>query len=533
MSRLIKSSGAVAVATLIDRILGFARESAYAGFMGTGLVADCFLFALQIPNLFRRLLGEGALTAAFVPIFKHHEAQSGEDAMWRGANAVISGLVMVSVILITSVVVGLTIAIHFIPMTAKHELIASLLRWMFPYVGLACVAAVFVGILNARGHFFLPALGTAILSLVMIASVYFLAPLFGANKVDQVFGLAAGLVLAGLMQAVVQLPTLFREGFRYRWVNPWSDATVRQVMKKMAPATLGVAAYQINVVLTAAIALHSGNHIISSFNYAVRLMELPQGVVGVSLATYLLTELSHLAVGKKFVEFRATLREGMQHLIFINGLATVLLFTLAEPMVRLLFQHGVFLDRDTRLTAVALRFLAPGLIAFSMNNIVARAFYALGDTKTPMVISAACLGLNLVLGVGLIPLLKQGGMGLSNSLSATANTILLFYALKRALPKFSLYDLAGNASSVLAATIVAGISSWSATLAWERFAGHDSILLRLGAVFIPLSLASLVYMGIALWMKLPQAYELTHTGLAVFRRRKSPGPPVPPAQPPV
>ena len=186
MSRLIKSSGAVAVATLISRILGFARESAYAGFMGTGFVADCFLFALQVPNLFRRLLGEGALTAAFVPIFKAQEAKADATSMWRGANAVISGLLLVSAVLIALVLLGLTIAIHWLPMTAKNELIASLLRWMFPYVGLACLAAVFIGILNARGHFFLPALGTAILSLVMIGSVYFLAPLFGVENWEQV-----------------------------------------------------------------------------------------------------------------------------------------------------------------------------------------------------------------------------------------------------------------------------------------------------------------------------------------------------------
>ncbi len=519
MSRLIKSSGAVAAATLISRVLGFLRESAYAGFMGTGFVADCFLFALQVPNLFRRLLGEGALTAAFVPIFKAHEAEADEAAVWRGVNAVISGLIAVTGVLVVLVLVGLTIAIHFVPMTAKHELIASLLRWMFPYVGLACLAAVFIGILNARGHFFLPALGTAILSLVMIGSVYFLAPLFGPEKWDQVYGLAAGLVLAGLCQAAVQLPSLHREGFRYRWVHPWHDPTVRQVVRKMAPATIGVATYQINVMLTSMIALHAGEHIISSFNFAVRLMELPQGVVGVSLATYLLTELSHLAVARKFPEFRATLREGMQQLIFINGLATVLLLVLAEPMIRLLFQHGAFRDADTRLTAVALRCLAPGLIAFSLNNIVARAFYALGDTRTPMVISVACLALNLILGFCLIPYLYQAGMGLANSASAIANTGFLFYALRRALPKFSLFELAGNAASVAGAAVVAAGTAWVTQLQWEAWVGHAHFLQRLGAVFVPIGLASVAYLALSHWMKLPQANDLTRTALGIFRRR--------------
>jgi len=356
----------------------------------------------------------------------------------------------------------------------------------------------------------------------MIASVYFLAPWFGPEKWDQVYGLAAGLVLAGFCQAAVQLPSLHREGFRYRWVHPWNDPTVRQVVRKMAPATIGVAAYQINVMLTAMIALQSGERIISSFNYAVRLMELPQGVVGVSLATYLLTELSHLAVARKFPEFRATLREGMQQLIFINGLATVLLLVLAEPMIRLLFQHGVFRDSDTRLTAVALRCLAPGLIAFSLNNIVARAFYALGDTRTPMVISVACLALNLILGFLLIPLLYQAGMGLANSISAIANTGFLFYALRRALPKFSLVELAGNATSVAGAAVCAAAVAWGINLQWENWVGHGHFLSRLGAVFVPIGLASLVYLALAHWMKLPQAHDLIRTMLGIFRRGSKP-----------
>lgn len=524
MSRLIKSSGAVAVATLISRVLGFARESAYAGFMGTGPVADCFLFALQIPNLFRRLLGEGALTAAFVPIFKEQEAQNDKEAMWHGANAVVSGLLAVAVLLCATAILGLSAAIHWWPMTYRDELIASLLRWMFPYVGLACLAAVFIGILNARGHFFLPALGTAVLSLVMIASVYFLAPLFGAEKEQQVYGLAVGLVIAGFLQAAIQLPSLHREGFRYRWVNPWSDATVRKVVRKMAPATVGVAAYQINVMFTGMIALHSGDRIISSFNYAVRLMELPQGVVGVSLATYLLTELSHLAVARKFPEFRATLREGMQQLIFINGLATVLLIVLAEPMIRLLFQHGVFSDHDTQLTSVALRCLAPGLIAFSLNNIVARAFYALGDTRTPMVISVACLALNLILGFFLIPALSQAGMGISNSLSAGANTFFLFYALRRALPKLSFIEMVGNLAAVLGAAVVAALTAWLSNLVWERYVGHTTFFPRFGAVFFPIALTSLVYLSLSYWMKIPQAKDLTTTLLGLLRLRKKSSP---------
>jgi putative peptidoglycan lipid II flippase len=528
MSRLLKSSGAVAIATLISRVLGFARESVYAGFMGTGFVADAFYYALAIPNLFRRLLGAGALTAAFIPIFKDKEANEGDEAMWHAANAVISGLVVVSAGIVSVIVLLLTFAIHFIPLTAQHELIAHLLRLMFPYVGLVCVAAVFVGILNARGRYFLPALGTTILNVVMIGAVFFLAPLFGVTKAEQIFGLAVGLIIAGFLQGVVQLPSLYQSGFRYRWVTPWKDPTVRQVIRKMAPATLGVAAYQINVVLTQTIALSSGDRIVSSFNYAVRLMELPQGVVGISLATYLLTELSGLASEKKFPEFRSTLREGLLQLVFINALATALLVVLAEPMIRLLFQHGRFVESDTPLAAVALTCLAPGLLAFSLNNILARTFYALGDTRTPMNISVACLSLNLAFAMVFVPSFRQAGMGLANTFSSVTNTVLLFYALKRALPKFSLRELVPNVMSVLGAAVMAGIVAWASHRQWELWQGHAHLVSRFVGVFGPIALASSVYLGVAYWLKLPQAHDLVMTVLGIVRRSKPNPPPSPP-----
>ena len=528
MSRLLKSSGAVGAATLISRVLGFARESVYAAFMGDGAIASAFLYALGIPNLFRRLLGEGALTAAFIPIFKQKEVNEGEAEMWRGACAVLSALAVVSAGLVMLTVLGLTLAVNYVPMPVHTELILRLLRVMFPYVGLVCIAAVFIGMLNARGHYFLPAIGATVLNVVMIGSVWLLAPRFGPDLVDQVFGLAVGLVIAGLLQAAFQLPALHREGFRWRWVTPWRDPTVRQVVRKMAPATIGVAAYQINVLLTQTFALNVDQHIVASFNYAVRLMELPQGVVGVSLATYLLTELSHLSAEKKFPEFRATLGEGLRQVLFINGLACVLLVMLATPIMRLLFEHGKFTSASTARASFALVFLAPGLVAYSVNNILARAFYALGDTRTPMRISLICLAINLVLAVPLILLLRQGGMGLANTISAAANSALLLYALKRALPKFSLREFLPNVAAVSGAAALAGLTAWGGNVLWDRWLGHERLPQQFGAVFVPMALAGAVYLSLALWLKLPQAHEILGLVRGRFLKQQVSPPEVPP-----
>src|SRR5262249_53812748 len=222
MSQMLKSSGAMAAATLTSRVLGMVREMVYASFMGNTWVASAFVMAFQVPNLFRRLLGEGALTAAFIPIFKQKEVQDGEKEMWRAANAVISGLVAAAAAVTVLVVVGITIAL---PAIRKEEtvLMLRLLRLMFPYLLLVCLAAVFIGMANARGHFFVPALGAVLLNLVMIGSVLFLAPMMGGTLPKQIFGLAIGVVVAGLVQALFQLPSLSREGYRWAWVSPWGD----------------------------------------------------------------------------------------------------------------------------------------------------------------------------------------------------------------------------------------------------------------------------------------------------------------------
>src|SRR3954471_14592212 len=247
MSKMLKSSGAMALATLISRLLGMVREMVYYSFMGVGWVNDAFQMAFTIPNLFRRLLGEGALTAAFIPIFKEKEKVEGDAEMWRAANAVISALIIGATVIILIGIVVVSILLLFGFKNGQTLLMLRLLRVMFPYLLLVCLAAIFMGMLNARGHFFMPAIGAAMLNVVMIASVFLIAPAMGKGLERQIFGLAIGVLLAGIVQAACQLPLLRREGFSYRWTTPWKDQTVRRVLRQMLPAILGVAAYQINV----------------------------------------------------------------------------------------------------------------------------------------------------------------------------------------------------------------------------------------------------------------------------------------------
>jgi putative peptidoglycan lipid II flippase len=520
MSQMLKSSGAMAVATLTSRLLGMVREIVYSWFMGDGWVAGAFQYAFTIPNLFRRLLGEGALTASFIPIFKETEKKHGEEKMWHAANAVISGLVIAAAVVVAVVMLGISLVLHFHQFEEQTELLLRLLQVMFPYMLLVCLAAGFMGMLNARGHFFIPAMGATMLNLVMIASVLWLAPRFGVGLPKdqrlpvQIFALAYGVLAAGVAQAAFQLPTLWQDGFRYRWVSPWRNETVRLVVQRMIPGTIGVAAFQLNVTVVLAVAWWVNHQIVADFNYAVRLMELPQGMFGISLATYMLPTLSGLAADKNYSEFRSTLRHGVSTLFFMNLIAAVLLLVLAEPIVLLLYQHGKFHADSTARVAFALECLAPGLIAFSTVNILARAFYALGDTKTPMKISIFCLVMNFILACALVKPLHQGGLGIANTVTSVCNMGLLFFALRKKLGKLEMEPLVKILLPLALAGIAAAIVAWFGWQWWENEIGHATLVLKIGAVFGPAIVAGLVYLALALAFKIPAASEILDFALA-------------------
>ena len=558
MSKMLKASGAMAIATLTSRILGMVREMVYYAFMGNGWVNDAFQLAFMIPNLFRRLLGEGALTAAFIPVFKEKERRQGEKEMWRAANAVISGVVVVSCVLVAAVMLGVSLALAYgappadapvavVPMaqTLTHPattnllaigpatvhhwgpgqfpertvLMLRLLRMMFPYMVMVCVTAVMIGILNARGHFFIPAMGAAMLNVVMIASVLWLAPHMGHQLPVQMFALAVGVLLAGLAQAAFQLPTMWKDGFHYQWVSPWRDETVHRVVRQMVPGTIGVAAFQINVLIVQGAAFMVGTGIVSSFNGAVRLMELPQGLFGISLATYLLPTLAGLAAEKNYPEFRSTLRNGLSTLIFLNLIASVLLVVLAEPIVRLLFERGAFTALSTEHVAYALMCLAPGLVMFSTVNILARAFYALGDTKTPMKISIACLVINFAIACVLLKPFREGAPGIANTLTSVVNVGLLAFTLRKKLARLDMESLKKTLLPLGILAAVGGAIAWESWQLWEHQIGHATLVRKIGAVFAPAILAGLVYVLAAFALKIEAAKELLAFALVKFKRR--------------
>ena len=345
----------------------------------------------------------------------------------------------------------------------------------------------------------------------------------GSELDQQIFALAIGVLVAGVAQAAFQLPTLRHEGFRYRWISPWRNETVHRVVRKMIPGMIGLAAFQLNVTIIQGLGLWLDTPeqpLIAPFNYAVRLMELPQGMFGISLATFLLPMLSSLAAEKNYGEFRSTLSHGISTLLFLNLIASVLLVVLAEPIVRLIFEHGgKFGPAATQRASFALMCLAPGLVAFSTVNILARAFFALGDTRTPMKISIACLVLNLVFTCILVGPLRQGGLGIANTLSSALNVSLLVHALRRKLGKLEMQTLARTLLPLAIAGASALVVAWQGMRFYEDSFGHGTLTLNFGAVFAPATAAGLTYWIVATVFKIPAATEISHLVLQRFRRK--------------
>ena len=514
MSQMLKSAGAMAGATLVSRVLGMAREICYARFMGDGPVAGAFMLAFMIPNLFRRLLGEGALTQVFIPIFTAKEKTAGEVEMWRSANAVVSGLLVVSAVLVGLVLAGVSAVLAWGNLEGNTKLMLELLRWMFPYMGLVCVAAVVIGMLNARGHFFVPALAPAILNIILIVAVLVFAPRIEGGLKEKIFALAIAVLAAGAIQLVYQLPLLRREGFRWRWVSPWQNDTVREVMRKLAPAAIGAAAFQINVLATQCLGFWAGDHVVASYTYAVRLMELPQGLFGVSMAVFLLPTLAGLAAEQKEGKFQSTLSEGLGHVIFINSLMFVFLMVMPDAMVRLLFERGAFTANSTEHVAFALRCLAPALVFYSITGLLVRAFNARGDVKTPMKISLLCLCVNLALAVALLGRfpeeLRQGAFGIANSLSACLNCVLLAMALKRRGIKLDLSVKRGPRASLQLATctLLAAAAVGGGLLLAYHLWGTQGFGPRVGAVFLPMTMGALLHLGLGGLLGVPTVRQI-------------------------
>jgi putative peptidoglycan lipid II flippase len=439
--RVARHAGVVGAATMLSRVLGLVREQVMATLFGAGFASDAFNVAFRIPNLLRDLFAEGAMSSAFVPTFTSVLQKEGRAAAWAFGRRLMSWLfwVLVAVCLVGGIFAPWIVrafAPGFANIPGKLELTVFLTRVMLPFLPLVALAAATMGMLNALGRFAVPALAPSALNLGMVIGGLALIPLMARFDQPAVLAMAVGVVIGGLAQFLCQLPSLMREGFRPGIELPRPHPGVARVAALMAPATIGLAATQINLLVSTLIASLLEQGSVSWLWYAFRLMQLPIGVFGVALATVSLPALARAAVDDDLAALKSTLSATLRLVFVLTIPAALWLAVMAQPVIAFLYEHGRFGAGDTHRTADALLMYCVGLPAFAGVGIVTRAFYALGDTRTPVRASFVSVGLNLVLNLLFIGPLRPLGLGhlglaLATSLTSIANLTQLLLALRR------------------------------------------------------------------------------------------------------
>lgn len=467
-SRLARSAGLIGVATMASRILGVVREAVLAAYFGAGTAMDAYNVAFRVPNLVRDLFAEGAMTAAFVPTFTRRLARDGREEAWRLGNLVINALLVATG---TLVVLGIVfagpitrvIAPDFANVPGKLELTADLTRTMLPFLATVAVAVAMMGMLNSLHRFFVPALAPAMFNVATILCVVALVPAMPRIGLPPIAAIAIGTLVGGIGQVALQWPVLRREGFRYRPTLHFNDPDLSQILRLMGPGTLGLAAVQINVAVNTFLATSQQEGAVSWLSYAFRVMYLPIGLFGVSIATAALPDIARQAAAGDTAAARRTVSGALRMMLMLNVPATIGLVALAHPIVALLLERQRFTPADTIATATALMFYAPGLIGYSAVKIASPTFYSLGDSRTPVTISVASVGVNLALNLALVKVMGYRGLALGTTLAALFNAGMLVWMLDRrmgglerartalALGKITVASLAMGAAAVLSA----------------------------------------------------------------------------------
>ena len=462
VARLAASAGS---ATMASRLLGLVREQVLAAIFGAGNAMDAFLVAFRIPNLVRDLFAEGAMSAAFVPTFTRHLTRQGRASAWRLANMVITALLLITGLV---VVLGIVFARPLVTAFAadfalepgKLELTVTLTRVMLPFLPLVAVAAATMGMLNSLHRFFIPALSPAMFNVAIIACALVLVPLMPALGQPAIMAIAIGAVVGGVAQAALQWPSLRREGYRFRPALDFRDEGLLRVLILMGPGTVGLAATQVNLFVNTVLATSEGTGAVSWLNYAFRLMYLPIGLFGVSIATAALPSLSRDAARDQLAGMRQTISAGLRLMLMLNVPAAIGLIVLASPIVQLIFERGRFTPDDTAATAAALLFYAPGLIGYSTVKIAVPSFYSLHDARTPVVTSVATVALAVVLNVVLVKAIGYRGLALGTAIAALFNAVVLLWLLRKRLGGLDESRLAIAFVKILAAGTLMGAAAW-------------------------------------------------------------------------
>jgi putative peptidoglycan lipid II flippase len=486
---LVRSTGAVAAPTLLSRILGAVRDVLQAKFLGTGTAADAFTLAFILPNLLRRLTAEGAMTAAFIPVFTGLKKQENKQRLWKFANIFFFDLtLLMTVIMVTGILLSpflvQVVAPKFKAVPGKMDLTISLTRVMFPYIFFISLAALAMAVLNSFKKFFVPALTPVLFNLSIIT----LALIFAGNVEQPAYIFALGVVIGGMLQLAFQIPFLWKQGMRFSPGISFSHPAVRKVGKLMIPGIFGVSIHQINFLISRIMATSLEEGSVSSLYYASRMHELTLGLFSIALATALLPTFSEQAAGEDIPGLKRTFEFSMKLIILITMPAMVGLLVLNKAMIQVVFQYGQFDVQSTAMTSLCLFYFAFSLPLISGVKVLAPAFYSFKDTKTPVVVAFIAMLVYISLAMILMGPLRVGGIALSLSVSSLINFLLLFILLEKKIGDLRKKALLSSSGKALFFSALMGGAVWIFIRRFDLpvYSLFLRLIILLAAVFIGL-----------------------------------------------
>lgn len=473
-SSLNKSMWTTSAGIFGSRITGLLRDIVMAGYWGgTGVMQAAFQVAFAIPNMLRALFGEGAFTAAFVPMLSAKTTTANPAEAWRLAERSISAQALILGLFVVLGSIASTIIHALLPAdTAEHVRVTFLiLPLLMPYALLICMVGAFSSFLNCQRRFALPALVPVILNVVQIATILLICIHWSITELTPLLMFCGGIILAGLLQLLAVIIACRRLGFVFHFRLDWRDPDISTLGRRIAPGLLGAGVAQVNNLVDKALAMILGPAAIGALNYSQHLVYLPTGIFGVAMSIVCLPSLSRAFARKDYDEMAESLDFAMRQMLFLTLPCAVLFGVLAEPLIRMLFFRGAFSDEAVRECAWALYFYLLGLPAFSCAKIAANAHHAQQDTATPVKIALICVAANLPLNIILMQFLRQGGLALSTSICSWLNVVLLLRLARRSLPTWQPMQTILSGATLTALAGIGGVVAFFAaraiaTLAW-------------------------------------------------------------------
>ncbi len=521
---IAKSAGTVGLAVMCSRVLGLVREQVFAGMFGAGTANDAFVVAFRIPNLLRDLFGEGALSAAFVTVFSDYDTNTSAERTWRLASNVLVffaiGLSLITLfgIFLADPIVSL-LASDYGNVPGKTELTVKLTRIMMPFLVFISLAAVVMGMLNTKGRFFVPAMASSFFNLGSIlggVALAFYLPRFGQPPI---VGMACGTLIGGILQLSIQLPALSKIGFTFFPHINLRDPGLQRILRLMIPATIGLSATQINLFINTRFASSCAEGSVSWLQYAFRLVQLPIGVFGVAFSIAAMPLLAKHAAQKDIEGMKETFVSSLTMVFSMTIPATAGLILLSEPIISLIFERGAFTGLDTVATAQALSLYAIGLFAYSANKILVPAFYALEDTRFPVIASFLAVLTNIVIINLLIDQFQHRAIALSMSCTMLINFLFLITFLYIRMNGFSLRYLVKGVAKICIATLFMSLFLFTARATLSAWL-TGSLAQKLLAVILIISGAVFLYALCIYLLRLPELIMLTSKMQDKFFRKK-------------